>query len=246
MGELLVHHRVGSRRFFDLAENLLPAEIHKAPEPNRTEEVFQDWQVLRRIGGLGLASSGGPGYWQPMLGMTGETRRKVLRRLAEHDELIVVGIEGIPKHTFFLRTIDLPTFEKVQRGRRPGAQAAWIGALDNLTWDRNLIRQIFDFEYTWEVYKPVAQRKYGYYVLPVLYGDRFIARVEPILDRESRTLVLRNWWWEEGVQLDDPMTSALVTCLAAFMRYLGVETVKLGENVSDYKDMHWVQNPNLD
>ena len=49
---------------------------------------------------------------------------------------------------------------------------AFIGPLDNLIWDRDLIRWLFEFDYTWEVYKPAAQRQYGHYVLPVLYGDR--------------------------------------------------------------------------
>jgi hypothetical protein len=245
MGVLLVQHRVGSRRIFDLAENLLPPEILAAPEPNCTTEAFQDWQVLRRVGGLGLASPGASGYWWPMLGVKGETRRGVLRRLVEQGELTVVGIEGLPKNSFILRTLDLPTLEKVQRGRRPKVQAAWIGPLDNLTWDRGLLLRLFNFEYAWEVYKPVAKRKFGYYVLPVLHGDRFIARVEPIFDRENRTLILQNWWWEEDVQVNDPMTKALATCLSAFMQYLGAEKVQLGEKMGEQKDMRWAWNPNL-
>ena len=101
--------------------------------------------------------------------------------------------------------------------------AAFIGPLDNLIWDRDLIRWLFDFDYTWEVYKPAEQRKYGHYVLPVLYGDRFIARVEPIFDRKARVLTLVNWWWEAGVVPDEAMVAALAECLAAFGRYLGAE-----------------------
>jgi uncharacterized protein YcaQ len=163
----------------------------------------------------------------------------------EQGELTVVGIEGLPKNSFILRTLDLPTLEKVQRGRRPKVQAAWIGPLDNLTWDRGLLLRLFNFEYAWEVYKPVAKRKFGYYVLPVLHGDRFIARVEPIFDRENRTLILQNWWWEEDVQVNDPMTKALATCLSAFMQYLGAEKVQLGEKMGEQKDMRWAWNPNL-
>jgi uncharacterized protein len=78
------------------------------------------------------------------------------------------------------------------------------------------------------VYKPAAQRKYGHYVLPVLYGDRFIARVEPIFDRKARVLTLVNWWWEAGIEPDDAMIIVLAGCLAAFGRYLGAEEVRLG------------------
>ena len=78
------------------------------------------------------------------------------------------------------------------------------------------------------MYKPAAQRKYGHYVLPVLYGDRFIARVEPIFDRKARVLTVVNWWWEAGVALDETMVVALAEYLAAFGRYLGAEEVRLG------------------
>ena len=106
--------------------------------------------------------------------------------------------------------------------------ATFIGPLDNLIWDRDLIRWLFDFDYTWEVYKPAAQRKYGHYVLPVLYGDRFIARVEPIFDRKARVLTVVNWWWEAGVAPDDALVVALAECLAAFGRYLGAAEMRLG------------------
>jgi len=68
-----------------------------------------------------------------------------------------------------------------------------------------MLQALFDFEYTWEVYVPAARRRYGYYVLPVLAapvdqaGERFIARCEPVLDRKRQALVLKNWWWEPGV-----------------------------------------------
>ena len=78
------------------------------------------------------------------------------------------------------------------------------------------------------MYKPAEQRKYGHYVLPVLYGDRFIARVEPIFDRKARVLTLVNWWWEAGVVPDEAMIGALAECLAAFGRYLGAGEVRLG------------------
>ena len=105
--------------------------------------------------------------------------------------------------------------------------AAFIGPLDNLIWDRDLIRWLFDFDYTWEVYKPAAQRKYGHYVLPVLYGDRFVARVEPIFDRKARVLTIVNWWWE-AVSCRTRRWWRAGECLAAFGRYLGAGEVGWG------------------
>lgn len=63
-----------------------------------------------------------------------------------------------------------------------------MAPLDNLLWDRNLIRMIFDFDYKWEIYTPVEKRKYGHYVLPILYGDRLIGRIEAPYDRKEKQL----------------------------------------------------------
>jgi uncharacterized protein YcaQ len=63
----------------------------------------------------------------------------------------------------------------------------------------------------------------------VLYGDRFIARVEPILDRKARVLTIVNWWWEAGVEANEAMVAALADCLAAFGRYLRAGEIRLGE-----------------
>ena len=122
--------------------------------------------------------------------------------------------------------------DQVAGGNDAPPAATFIGPLDNLIWDRDLIRWLFDFDYTWEVYKPAAQRKYGHYVLPVLYGDRFIARVEPIFDRKARVLTLVNWWWEAAVAPDEVLVAALSECLAAFGRYLGAAEVRLGGAVA--------------
>ena len=75
--------------------------------------------------------------------------------------------------------------------------AAIIDPLDKLLWARDLITALFGFQYRWQVYKPVAEREYGYYVLPVLYGDRFIARFEPTSGKKIRALHVlqsQNMW----------------------------------------------------
>jgi uncharacterized protein YcaQ len=239
IGELGVHHRVGTRRFFDLIERLLPAEMLDAPDPNETEEQYQIWHVLRRVGGMGLANIRDTGQWLGILGVKTRERRAIVTRLVERGELAAVAVEGLPERTLFLRTADLPTLEAVRTAGAPGPAAAIVAALDNLTWDRDLVRWIFDFDYTWEVYKPVAQRKYGYYVLPVIYGDRFVARFEPTYDEQGGDLIIANWWWEEGVAPDGAMEAALVDCFQAFGRYLGAGGVRLGDQVAARATLRW-------
>lgn len=91
-----------------------------------------------------------------------------------------------------------------------------------------------------EVYKPKAKRKYGYYVLPVIYGDRFVARFDPAFDKKRRALTISNWWWEPGIVAGDAMQAALVACFRDFMRYLGARHVQLGEKIASQKALRWL------
>ncbi len=240
MGELVVDHRVGTRRAFDLAERLLPADLTSAPDPIDDDSDYRAWQVLRRIGGLGLASPTASEYWLASDRVKSRERQPILSRLVEAAELVAVAVEGLPDQRFFLRQADLPTLEAVRSKRAPQPKASFIAPLDNLMWHRELLRQIFNFDYVWEVYKPARQRKYGYYVLPVLYGDRFVARFDPKFDRTARELTIANWWWEEDVRVDDRMSEALRVSMKDFMRYLGASRIQLGPTIRRDQRLRWL------
>jgi uncharacterized protein YcaQ len=110
-----------------------------------------------------------------------------------------------------------------------------------MMWDRDLLRWVFDFDYVWEVYKPAANRKYGYYVLPVLYGDRLVARFDPAFDKKTRVLAISQWWWEEGVEPDGAMEGALVECFDQFARYLSASKVRVGEEPANDHSLAWMR-----
>ena len=84
------------------------------------------------------------------------------------------------------------------RSAEPGV--AFLAPLDPVCWDRDLLRRLFDFDYIWEVYVPEPKRRWGYYVLPILYGDRLVGRIEPRLERRARTLRIVDMWWEPGFE----------------------------------------------
>lgn len=238
-GEIGIHHRVGTRRVFDAIERLLPAGVLSAPDPNKTTEAYLDWHVLRRVGALGLASPVGTEPWLGIVGAKSQAWKETLTRLVERGEVTAVAVEGVSKHTFFARAPDLQILDSLEPESSPPA-AAVIATLDNLTWHRDMLRRVFDFDYTSEVYKPAAQRKYAYYVLPVLYGDRFVARFEPAFDKVTREFLIANWWWEKDTRPDDAMQAALAGCLGEFVRYLDAGQVQLGEKVSGEKSLEWV------
>jgi uncharacterized protein YcaQ len=230
LGALGIHHRVGTRRFFDLTENLLPESIYKAPDPCHTLEEHQDWHTLRRVGGMGLAHAGAGEHWLGMFDMKAPQRQASLQRLQEQGKLLPVKVEGLERHTFFMRQADAAQLDEIDLLQEQ-PQMAFIAPLDNLLWHRDRLRWLFDFDYIWEVYKVPEQRKYGYYVLPVLYGERFIARLDPALDRKAKRFTLRNWWWEPDFTPDDSLLPALRQALGQFLAYLGNPAFTLGEAV---------------
>lgn len=234
MGLIGIHHRVGTRRYFDVVENLLPQEILTAPDPHASEEDYRDWHILRRVGSLGLASPSAGDRWLGILGARkADGRIPSIQRLLEHGDLLHVAVEGAPNQTFLVRACDASRLDDLRQTELTDPAVTFLAPLDNFMWHRDLLRWIFNFDYTWEVYMPAEKRKYGHYVLPVLYGDQFIARAELLYDRKKRALVLRNWWWEVGVTADPAVESALADGLNHFARYLEVQQFVLQSPAAD-------------
>jgi uncharacterized protein YcaQ len=84
---------------------------------------------------------------------------------------------------------------------------------------------MFGFDYSWEIYTPAVKRKYGGYVLPVLYGDRFVARAEPVCDRKSGTLSVRNIWFEDSIKQTKSMQRSIEGCMLRFAKFNGCELI---------------------
>jgi uncharacterized protein YcaQ len=96
-------------------------------------------------------------------------------------------------------------------------------------WDRRLLRDLFGFEYLWEVYVPAAKRRWGYYVLPLLYGDRFAGRIEPRIDRKAGVLSVAGLWWEKGFDPTEAagLPEAMAEALEAHREFGGVAKIEL-------------------
>jgi uncharacterized protein YcaQ len=105
----------------------------------------------------------------------------------------------------------------------------FVGPLDSLLWDRKSLLQIFDFDYIWEVYKPAEQRKWGYYVLPIFYGDRFVARVDSRLEKGIWTI--SHWWWEPDIVLDTDLLDASRLAVENFLHYLRADGICVKDDV---------------
>jgi uncharacterized protein YcaQ len=244
MGRLGIHHRVNNRRHYDLIEKLLPADFLNAPDPNPDLEKYQSWHVTRRIGSLGLAHINAGEHWGGILGVKSPERRKIISRGVEAGELFQVILEDLPGEQFFLRKEDLKILDQVRNSKMP-KEAAFIAPLDNLLWDRKTLNRLFEFRYKWEVYTPEKKREFGYYVLPVLFGDRFIARIDPGFDKKTRILTIKNWWWESGINPEQDMIEALVRCMKDFQIYLGAQEIKYSARLLKKGNLDWLERATL-
>ena len=198
-GELIIHHKKGSRKYYDLAEKHLPAEILNAENSCRDEDEFLAWRVLRRIGAVGL-------LWDKNstaflgLDMKAEQRKKILAGLTAAGKISPVTVEGI-KQTFYYRAEDEPLMQAVLDGSADlKPRMSFIAPLDPLMWDKSLILALWDFRYSWEIYTPAAKRKYGYYTLPILFREKFVGRIEAVPDRKENILRVKGLWWEDGIR----------------------------------------------
>jgi uncharacterized protein YcaQ len=138
---------------------------------------------------------------------------------------------------------DLPLLESVAAGEVPESwrplpgepEAVLLGPLD-IVHARGRARSLFGFDHTWEVYKKTSQRTWGYYVVPVLFGDRIVARIEPIAEVGRRSLTVRRLWWEPGVE-PTSLVTPLARGLARTARGLGLGKVRLGRvGPADFRD----------
>lgn len=234
-GDLVIHSRIRTRRVYDLAARHMPAEILNAPDPNPTDQEYFQWHVKRRIGAVGLMWNRASDAWLAIRGLKTPQRNAAFVALEDIGEIIPIEVKDLG-YPAYIPKEQLPLLEQVLAGKNTKPRAAFIAPLDNLLWDRKLIAALFGFAYTWEVYKPAAQREYGYYVLPVLYGDRFVARFEPRLDKKTGILEILNWWWEPGVKLTESMQRSLIRGLEEFMSYLGAA----GLQVSSSEEISWL------
>jgi uncharacterized protein YcaQ len=226
-GELMVSHRQGARRYFDLPERVLPADVAAQPLLTDADEYLR-WKVARRCQGIGLVGPGMGGELWLGVGKAPE-RNRAIEALVKRGEMAPVQIKG-DRRIYYLLARDQPYLEQA-RHPAPTPRVAFIAPLDNLLWSRNLIERLFGFRYVWEVYKPAHERQYGYYVLPVLYGDRFVARFEPKLDRDRGVLRFLSWHWEPGEALTDDLADALRDAVTRFMVYLGAGAIVAGEGI---------------
>ena len=218
-GELMIQHMEGNRRYYDLTERLLPSNPD-AKTPSREE--YERFMIRKYMRAYGLIDTR---HWRfGWLPLKASQRKNTVKKMTEDNELCPVKIEGV-KHLYYvseensslLENSDTSVSEKVH----------FVAPLDNLLWNRRIISEIFDFNYSWEVYKPPEKRIYGYYVMPILYGTRFIGRLDPKLDRQNRKMIINSIVLEEKDYDRDSLVDELAAALQRFLKLHDVSQISV-------------------
>lgn len=214
VGRLVIVRRDGTRKYYDL-----PHKQYALNHDPRYAKI-QEEHVLRRVQAVGLLSkTGTAGGWQ-QLGKGAELSR-IVNKLIKQKKLTEVAVEG-SRRTFVIKTQDEDALRNA--GDCEKHHMVFLAPLDNLVWDRQMLLELFDFDYRWEVYTPLAKRKYGYYVLPILCGDQLVGRIEPVL--KGKTLHIKGIWPE--MKWDAALKTEYEVAIDRFKTYLRATTIVRG------------------
>lgn len=219
-GELCVVDKKGTQKYFDLTERVIKDE-HLNNDSNMSIDEFLEWYIERRIQSVGLVWNKQGGTWLGQYLNKRGTREQVLRKLLEQKRIEEIRIEGVKEKCYIPSHI-----LEYNKCKKVANYARFLAPLDNIMWDRKLIEEVFDFAYSWEVYTPVVKRKFGYYVLPVLYNGQFVARFEPEYISKVGRLEIKKWWWEPDVKKNEEMLYTIEKELQHFAEFLEVENAR--------------------
>jgi uncharacterized protein len=231
-GILGIARRERNLRVYDLVERLFPSELLAERRPEREQRRHR---LLSRYRGGGLLGTGGQAELWLGTGRTAAERADLRGDLVAEGAIVPVAVDGLKGERFVVAT-DLGDLDRAEQevaaaqspgGTSPGV--AFLAPLDPFCWDRDLLRRLFAFDYIWEVYVPASKRRWGYYVLPILFGDRLVGRIEPRVDRKAGVLRVAGLWWEPGFEPAnaDGFASAFAAAIAAHRAFAGLDAISL-------------------
>jgi uncharacterized protein len=221
-GRVGISRREGSRRYYDLIERLVPPELL---EEAASEDDAMRHRLMSRFRAGGLITAGGNEIMY--YAHSREHGPRLTKSLVEGGLIEPVRIEGLKAVRY------MPTDERVilETGLSIPPAVTFVAPVDPLVAGRRQLLELFDFEYRWEIFTPEPKREFGYYVLPILFGDRFVGRIEPRfdkVDRAAKSLRVLGLWWEKGFspRADEAFVPALRDALAAYLGFVGAERVE--------------------
>jgi uncharacterized protein YcaQ len=234
-GEIGLARREGNLRYYDILERLLPAELLAREVPVREQLRHR---LLSRYRAHGLLGAGGAGgtfdrIANPESAPGRPGRNELRQELIETGALVPVDVEGVRGQRFVLAE----ELSLLQAPPEPAPSAAFIAPFDSLLWDTSLVANLFGFDYVWEGFFPPAKRRWGWYVLPITFGDRLVGRIEPRIDRDRARVEVLGVWWEDGFtpRRADEFVDAMRDALRAYQRFAGADGLEWAPHLGTEK-----------
>jgi uncharacterized protein len=222
-GVLGLARRDGNRRHYDLIERLLPADVLARDVPLKEKLRHKLLSRYRAHGLLGIGGGGdifgGLGPAKPDPRWPEHPGRTALReQLVEEGKIVPVTVEGVGKRFVVREEVEL-----LDAPPDAPPAAAFLPPFDPVVWDRRLLGSLFDFDYVWELFHPPSKRRWGWYVLPILFGARLVGRIEPRIERDAGSVQIIGLWWENGfsARREEGFVDAMRDALAAYLGFAG-------------------------
>ena len=223
------------RRYYDLVDRLFPADLLARAVSLRDQLKHKQLSRFRAHGLLGVGGAGdiwqGLGPGRPDPGRPDlPSRQEIREELLAESAVVPVKIEGIGGKRFVLRE----EADLLAEPPEPPPSVAFLPPMDPFMWDRSLLPALFDFDWVWEVFTPEPKRRWGYYVLPILFRDRLVGRIEPRLDREPGVVHVIGLWWEEwfAPRRADGFVDAMRDALRAYLRFARASRLEWAPHLS--------------
>ena len=224
-GEVMTHHREKFERVYALTEQVAPAHLIREVSDEETDRFLIKKEIS--FAGLSGLKKTGDAF---LRGIPFSRKQQLCEQLLAANEITEVKIEGL-RATHYVLTDDLALLGELSAGRIPGQweslysttaeEVTFLSPLDPVS-ARGRAKTLFDFDYVWEVYKPKDKRKFGYYTLPVLWGDKLVARFDSQFDREAKCFIVLGFWLEdERLGQDEAFAAALARGFFRFATFLG-------------------------
>jgi uncharacterized protein len=228
-GVIGLARRDGNLRYYDLLERLLPAEVLAHQVPVREQLSHK---LLSRYRAHGLLGAGGAGGTFARIAAPAE-RRALHKELVETGALVPVEVEGMRGKRFVVPE----ELELLHAPPEPTLSVAFIAPFDSLLWDTALLSSLFAYDYVWEGFFAPEKRRWGYYVLPIVFGERLVGRIEPRVDRDRARVEVLNVWWEDGFALRraDGFVDAMRDAFRAYLRFADADRLEWAPHLTTEK-----------
>ncbi|WP_372660704.1 winged helix-turn-helix domain-containing protein [Cohnella sp.] len=229
--------REGNQRLFDVSSRSVPVELRQQAEQIDTVEALEA-MMQKYFRAYRVFEPSDPRLgWQRL---SAKERREAIDLHVKSGEVAPVEVTGLDKHYYILASdMDrLSVHDDEDRARAIENEAElpihFLPPLDNLLWSRKRLTDLFDFDYRWEIYTPAVKRKYGYYAMPILAGDRLIGRMDPRLDRKRGHLTVQLLQIDPEIDFTELLRERVQRKLESFAHLHGAHTVSIEQSSFGY------------